>query len=203
MGLLRGCVVDPLLWFACGKACGKAAKLVKGLFGSLLWILAAIVSWFFLKKFARKAWMACKKLWCAIVDAICWVIRGIAGLFRGSSESEAGEGDDELASSEDLTDKERYEIEKKEALLKKDARVVQKPKEAIAEEYVSSAQIVSIAEPIGKWTRYVMSERSQSLADLLRSSAAAKSPEDLPNGFWQLFVRMPSRYKGKYMARSK
>ncbi|MGN7678372.1 MAG: hypothetical protein ACTJLL_01245 [Anaplasma sp.] len=192
--------MDPLLWFTCGKG---AARLIKGLFGSLFMILAFITSWFLLKRCAKKIWAACKKLWCAIVDAICWVISGIAGLFRGYSEPEVVEDDDELASTEDQTDQDRYEIEKKEALLKKDHRVTQKPKEASAPEYENTAQIVGIAEPIGKWTRYVMSERSQSLADLFRSSAAAKSPEDLPNGFWQLFVRMPSRYKGKYMARSK
>lgn len=62
-------------------------------------------------------------------------------------------------------------------------------------EYKSNIKIVDIMEPIGHWTRFVMSEKLQRFAGLKFDKEET--------GFWQMFVSMRSLSQGKYKGRSK
>lgn len=176
--------------------------------------LKNILLWPFktLKKGLDYIWQAVKKLlhklWGAIdalLSAVRRLVAKIASLFgKESSETSSEKSADEHDVDETLTDQEKYNVEKEDKLLKKDLASAQKHEVADdGVKYESTAQIVGVAEPIGKWTRLVMSERQESLARLFSSGARVGDNGELPNGFWQMFVRMPNRFQGKYIARSR
>ncbi|ACZ49098.1 hypothetical protein ACIS_00476 [Anaplasma centrale str. Israel] len=177
----------------------------------LLWPFRALLNvlcyvWQVLKKFLCKLCTILKNAIDALLSAVLRLVAKISNLFGHeapdvSSEKSAEEHDVDEA----LTDQEKYDIEKEDKLLKRDVSSTQKREVADGDaKYESSAQIVGVAEPIGKWTKLVMSERQERLARLFSSGARVGGDSgELPNGFWQMFVRLPSRFQGKYMARSR
>ncbi|KAB0451109.1 hypothetical protein DOS86_04790 [Anaplasma marginale] len=176
--------------------------------------LKNILLWPFrtLKKGLGHVWQALKKLLHkllkavdALLSAVRRLVAKIASLFGyESSETSSEKSADEHDVDETLTDQEKYNIEKEDKLLKRDFSSAQKRDVADGgAKYESAAQIVGVAEPIGKWTKLVMSERQESLARLFNAGARGGDNGELPNGFWQMFVRMPSRFQGKYIARSR
>ena len=156
--------------------------------------------WRVIKKLLHKLWRAID----ALLSAVRRLVARITALFgQGSSETSSEKSADERDVDETLTDQEKYNIEKEDKLLKRDRASVQEYEVAGGGAgYESAAQIVGVTEPIGKWTQLVMSERQRDLARLF-SAGVGDSSCELPNGFWQMFIRMPSRYQGKYMARSR
>lgn len=100
---------------------------------------------------------------------------------------------------EDLTEEEKHKqyLEKKHreiAREKVQVQVLQQNHEEQAE-YKSAVKIIGLIEPIGRWTRYVMSEKRQRLGGIKSSN--------VPNGFWQMLVSMKGMYQGKYRGRSR
>ncbi|CAH58300.1 putative membrane protein [Ehrlichia ruminantium] len=96
-----------------------------------------------------------------------------------------------------LTDEEKYKlyIEKKQKEIIKHQMLHQYIAQDHLQEYKNQVKIVSIMEPIGQWTRLVMSEKLQRFAGL-------KFDEN-QTGFWQMFVSMKSLSQGKHKGRSK
>lgn len=100
---------------------------------------------------------------------------------------------------EDLTEEEKHKLylEKKHRELSREKVQVQVLQQNLDErtEYKSAARIIGLIEPIGRWTRHVLSEKRQRLGGIKQSS--------IPNGFWQMLVSMKGMYQGKYKGRSR
>ncbi|QGR02632.1 hypothetical protein EDL79_03180 [Ehrlichia ruminantium] len=96
-----------------------------------------------------------------------------------------------------LTDEEKYKlyIEKKQKEIIKHQMLHKYIAEDHMPKYQSNMKIVAIMEPIGQWTKLVMSEKLQRFAGL-------KFDEN-QTGFWQMFVSMKSLSQGKHRGRSK
>ena len=95
-----------------------------------------------------------------------------------------------------LTDEEKYRryIEKK----KKDLIKHQMLESSIVGEQLehkNNVRIINIMQPIGQWTKFVMSEKLQRFAGLKFDKEQI--------GFWQMFVSMRSLSQGKHRGRSK
>ncbi|CEI85261.1 hypothetical protein DRF75_00220 [Ehrlichia minasensis] len=97
---------------------------------------------------------------------------------------------------EQLTDEEKYKryIEKKQKEIIKHQMLVSDITRDTTE-YKSNIKIVEIMQPIGHWTRFVMSEKLQRFAGLKFDKEET--------GFWQMFVSMRSLSQGRYKGRSK
>ncbi|QJC27385.1 hypothetical protein ANPL_01380 [Anaplasma platys] len=100
---------------------------------------------------------------------------------------------------ENLTEEEKHRryLEKKHREIVREKVQVQVLQQSHEEqsEYQSAVRIIGLMEPIGRWTRYVMSEKRQRLGGIKSS--------DIPNGFWQMLVSMKGMYQGKYKGRSR
>ena len=101
---------------------------------------------------------------------------------------------------EDLTNEEKHRLylEKKHRELareKLNLRVQDKDASLSQAEYKDAVRIIGLIEPIGRWTRYVMSEKRQKLVGI--------KPSKLQNGFWQMLVSMKGMYQGKYKGKSR
>ncbi|ABD44743.1 hypothetical protein ECHHL_0386 [Ehrlichia chaffeensis str. Heartland] len=95
-----------------------------------------------------------------------------------------------------LTDEEKYKryIEKKQKeLIKHQMLINDVARDQV--EYKSNIKIINVMEPIGQWTKLVMSEKLQRFAGLKFDKEQT--------GFWQMFVSMRSLSQGKYRGRSK
>ncbi|MCU7611506.1 hypothetical protein [Anaplasma capra] len=184
---VRRCVASIFLWP------------FKQLFNLLRRVCLAV------RDFLSKVCTIIKKALNALLSAVRSLISRLVSLFDFEApEVPVEKSADDNGMDETLTDQEKYELEKEDKLLKKDVLSAKKYNaEGVGSRYESAAQIVGTAEPIGKWTRLVMSERQESLARLFSSGARLGDSDELPNGFWQMFVRLPSRFQGKYMARSR
>ena len=106
----------------------------------------------------------------------------------------------EKSDEEDLTDEEKHRLylEKKNRQLAREKiniRALDKDASLEQAEYKNSVKIVGLIEPIGRWTRYVMSEKRQKLVGI--------KPSKLQNGFWQMLVSMKGMYQGKYKGKSR
>ncbi|MFV9838543.1 MAG: hypothetical protein AB8U44_00755 [Aaplasma endosymbiont of Hyalomma asiaticum] len=115
------------------------------------------------------------------------VSKFVAGLFEEPDE-------------EDLTDEEKHRLylEKKHRELAREkinVRALNRDASLDQAEYKNSVKIIGLIEPIGRWTRYVMSEKHQRLVGL--------KPNKLQNGFWQMLVSMKGMYQGKYKGKSR
>ncbi|UQD54034.1 hypothetical protein [Anaplasma phagocytophilum] len=100
---------------------------------------------------------------------------------------------------ESLTDEEKHKryLEKKHREIAKErvnAKFLHKSSEVHAE-YQDIVKIIGLMEPIGRWTRFVMSEKRQKLIGM--------KPSQLQNGFWQMLVSMKGMYQGKHKGRSR
>ncbi|WDM85772.1 hypothetical protein K6025_04110 [Ehrlichia sp. JZT12] len=96
----------------------------------------------------------------------------------------------------ELTDEEKYKryIEKKQRGLVKRQMLAND----IAQDHVqceNNVKIVDIMDPIGHWTKLIMSEKLQRFAGLRFDKNQT--------GFWQMFVSMRSLSQGKHRGRSK
>ncbi|MDB1135221.1 hypothetical protein [Candidatus Anaplasma sp. TIGMIC] len=100
---------------------------------------------------------------------------------------------------ENLTNEEKHRryLEKKHRELAKERAAAQiRQKDAGTQaEYQNPVRIIGLMEPIGRWTRYVMSEK--------RSRLIGVKPSTLQNGFWQMLVSMKGMYQGKHRGRSR
>ncbi|KJV65433.1 MULTISPECIES: hypothetical protein [Ehrlichia] len=95
-----------------------------------------------------------------------------------------------------LTDEEKYKryIEKKKKeLIKHQMLVSDLARDQV--EYEGNTKIINIMQPIGQWTKLVMSEKLQRFAGLKFDKEQT--------GFWQMFVSMKSLSQGKHRGRSK
>ena len=97
---------------------------------------------------------------------------------------------------DELTYEEKYKryIEKKQRELLKNQMLAKD----ITKDYVqfdSNVKVVDIMDPIGPWTKLIMSEKLQRFAGLRFDKNQT--------GFWQMFVSMRSLSQGKHRGRSK
>ncbi|AHC39346.1 hypothetical protein [Ehrlichia muris] len=95
-----------------------------------------------------------------------------------------------------LTDEEKYKryIEKKKKeLIKHQMLVSDLARDQV--EYEGNTKVINIMQPIGQWTKLVMSEKLQRFAGLKFDKEQT--------GFWQMFVSMKSLSQGKHRGRSK
>ncbi len=65
---------------------------------------------------------------------------------------------------------------------------------SLTKDYTNNTKIVSIIEPIGKWTKLVMNEHFMKLINM---------KADKKNGFWQVFISMQGMVQGKHRSRGK
>lgn len=99
--------------------------------------------------------------------------------------------DDQELREEDLK---LYKEKKKKEMLKRQLLLQSYNKDDLKEADINDTKIVSVVEPIGKWTRLVMNEHFMKLINL---------KQERKGGFWQIFVSMQgmmqgkSRYKGR------
>ncbi|AHX04616.1 hypothetical protein [Ehrlichia japonica] len=95
-----------------------------------------------------------------------------------------------------LTDEEkckRYIEKKKKELIKHQMLESALAKDQV--EYKSNIKVINVIQPIGQWTKLVMSEKLQKFAGLKFNKEQT--------GFWQMFISMRSLSQGKHRGRSK
>ncbi|MGN7618546.1 MAG: hypothetical protein ACTJLM_00690 [Ehrlichia sp.] len=97
-------------------------------------------------------------------------------------------------SQNELTDEEKYKeyLEKKQKELIKHQMLADDLSHVQCE---NDIKIVDIMNPIGHWTRLIMSEKLQRFAGLRFDKNQA--------GFWQVFVSMKSLSQGKHRGKSR
>ncbi|XGA07903.1 MAG: hypothetical protein U0X86_000024 [Wolbachia endosymbiont of Xenopsylla cheopis] len=111
-------------------------------------------------------------------------------LRKVTSKSTAN-NDQDLYEEEDLK---LYKEKKKKEILKHQLLLKSYSKDSLNEAAVDDTRVVSVIEPIGKWTKLVMNEHFMKLMNL---------KHERKGGFWQIFVSMQgmmqgkSRYKGR------
>ncbi|WP_339047038.1 hypothetical protein [Candidatus Mesenet endosymbiont of Phosphuga atrata] len=87
-----------------------------------------------------------------------------------------------------------YKEKKEKEILKRQLLLKSYSKDSLNEAAINDTKIVSVIEPIGKWTKLVMNEHFMKLMNL---------KHERKGGFWQIFVSMQgmmqgkSRYKGR------
>ncbi|MEH0831039.1 hypothetical protein [Anaplasma bovis] len=127
--------------------------------------------------------LACLGLWC-LRAGCAYIYRRISVIFQEHDEEEQ------------LSDEEKHKLylEKKNRELARERIAIQNTKQSSVE-YENPVKIVGFMEPIGRWTRLVMSEKHQRLIGVDQSR--------LRNGFWQMLVSMKGMYQGKHRGRSR
>ncbi|KJV69024.1 hypothetical protein [Candidatus Neoehrlichia procyonis] len=95
---------------------------------------------------------------------------------------------------ENLTNEEKY----KDYLNNKKKEIVRDQisfKNVTEVYHQNNIKVVEVIEPIGKWTKFIMSEKLQRLVGIKFNKK--------PNGFWQMLIRMQGFTQGKYKGRSR
>ncbi|QXK91827.1 hypothetical protein HL033_03650 [Neoehrlichia mikurensis] len=94
-----------------------------------------------------------------------------------------------------LTDEERY----RDYLKKKQKEIIKNQlvsKNLMELSYKDNVKIVEVIEPIGKWTKFVISEK-------LRRLVGMRFNNKNQSGFWQMLIRMQGLAQGRYKGRSR